>query len=130
VAEYQCLCAEGMPERCPCTVIRWAEMYGQPEEWAKTAQQLYTENERLRDTLGRIAEPAGIVTVDDLCEIAQTALSLEQPAPTRLGELHDEIARLRAALLAAVPLADVPGTPNVVAAKLRGIARGVLSGGA
>jgi len=79
VADYQCLCAEGMPERCPCNLIRWAEMYGSPEEWAKKAQQLHADNEKLRD-----------------------------------------------ALMAAAPLAEVPGTPEVVAQKLRGIVSNAL----
>jgi hypothetical protein len=51
----------------PDELVRWAETYGHPEEWAKKAQHLHK-------TLERIAYPAGIVTVDDLCEIAHDAL--------------------------------------------------------
>lgn len=31
----------------PDELVRWAETYGHPESWAKRAQQLHAENERL-----------------------------------------------------------------------------------
>lgn len=32
----------------PDELVRWAETYGHPEEWAKTAQQLHADVERLQ----------------------------------------------------------------------------------
>lgn len=36
-------------------LVRWADTYGHPEEWAKKAQSLWAENERLRRGLNEIA---------------------------------------------------------------------------
>ena len=33
----------------PAELVRWAEHYGHPEGWAKKAQGLHAQNERLRD---------------------------------------------------------------------------------
>lgn len=48
---------EPMPEPPPFDpdeLVRWAESYGHPEEWAKKAQSLHAANERLRFALGTI----------------------------------------------------------------------------
>lgn len=37
----------------PDALVRWAETYGDPEGWAKKAQQLHGENERLKATIRR-----------------------------------------------------------------------------
>lgn len=38
----------------PDELVRWAENYGHPEEWAKKAQALHGQNEALRVALQRI----------------------------------------------------------------------------
>lgn len=35
-------------------LVRWAEMYGHPEGWAKKAQSLHAKNENLREALQSI----------------------------------------------------------------------------
>jgi hypothetical protein len=40
----------------PQELARWAEHYGHPEGWAKKAQQLHAENERLRMSLLTVTE--------------------------------------------------------------------------
>lgn len=59
----------------PDELVRWAESYGHPEEWAKKAQSLHTMNETLkaeRDLLSRALDAAVLrsaSTVDDCdCE--------------------------------------------------------------
>jgi hypothetical protein len=37
-------------------LMRWAETFGDPEWWAKRAQQLHGENERLRASLLTVVE--------------------------------------------------------------------------
>jgi hypothetical protein len=51
----------------PDELVRWAEMYGDPEQWAKKAQRLHGEVERLREALVMIyrESPAAVARVCD-----------------------------------------------------------------
>jgi hypothetical protein len=54
----------------PDELVQWATSYGHPEGWAKKAQQLHAENERLREENGRWRRELGL---PDPCETLKTS---------------------------------------------------------
>jgi hypothetical protein len=64
---------------CPRHGGSVAVLHDQLQSTEAIADAWGKENERFREVLERIAQPAGIVTVDDLCEIASDALREGSP---------------------------------------------------
>jgi hypothetical protein len=67
----------------PDDLVRWATTYGHPEGWAKKAQSLHAENERLREELRIARFDAGVALPE---------------AQERFQRAEADVERLRAAL--------------------------------